>query len=780
MNGRGLSSRAGRIIAAMLLAMGMSAAALPLVLIPGAQAIVMAEDAPEDPAPAEEAPAPAPAEEAPAPPPANEPEPTDDPPTDDPPTEDSGADPAGDSESSAPVEDSSTDPDADPDADPTAIDEDMLDEDMLDEDMLDEDMLDEDMLDEDMLDEDMLDETAVDEEVVDEEVVDEEVVDEEVVEEASGSQLTVTLSAGVGDNAESATVEASGSGLAPGSRFEIWAFSTPRLLATDLADDTGAFAVSVALPGDLGPGEHSLLVRGTDADGQPVEIATGFSIGPDGTLTSVDDPVDPATLSAPALPASAKAPPYEPVVALDNPTAVVATSIAALAIIGAVGAAAGAATSGRAAARAGESVAGGGLKEGNFDRSDEIPDTDVSHNRGWMTVFVPLGAAVGDASRLHRSPFTSYVDEGSFVLASKVASTSPLLSRIVTDGAPVRAIFGSASLLLPIAGVIVGIVAALTGNGIAQPPALALLIILMAIGIVDAFAGLLATTAFALVVTFSGGIIGWDSLRTLLGVSLLLVGPGIIGASFRNIRRLPLSGSSYLWERLADIVIVPLFAAYVTFNIATALPPLGGAAFPIADEAMTLCVIVLIMMLAKIGLEEIAARWFPERMATILPAEVDQAGTTQQLISGCLRTAIFIFISAAFIGNVWQLWVAGVLFLIPLLAGPFSERLPNFPGIWRLLPEGLPYLAFILLLYLIITSLLGDSISDGNTYARIAFVAVLIPDFILGLLWLIGRNGVDEDEVRWYFRPSMVVAYRVGGIAVLIATAILVYVTSVG
>ena len=114
---------------------------------------------------------------------------------------------------------------------------------------------------------------------------------------------------------------------------------------------------------------------------------------------------------------------------------------------------------------------------------------------------------------------------------------SPLLARIVADAAPLRAMTGSTSLLLPLAGVALGVIAAVTGEGIAQPPAIGLLIALMVIGIVDAMAGGLAALSLAITVGFMGGIIDWSSVRTLMGVALLIVGPGLIASSFREIRR---------------------------------------------------------------------------------------------------------------------------------------------------------------------------------------------------------------------------------------------------
>jgi hypothetical protein len=548
------------------------------------------------------------------------------------------------------------------------------------------------------------------------------------------------------------------------------------LLATTATSQAGDFALSATLPSDLDPGDHTVVARGIDADGTAFEEATGFTIDADGLISGVSPGADATGLEIPAMPDSLMAPPYPIVNALDAPAAVVTTAIAGLAVVSVIGVGAGRAASGLGArVAAGESVAGGGINVATADRYDEALEVEASHNRGWRTKFVSTGTAPGDVSVIHRFPGTSFVDEASFVLTAAVATKSPLLSRSVSDAAPIRAMLGSLSLLLPIGAAVLGVIGAVMGNGIAEPPVLAILTVLMVIGVLDAFAGLIGALAFTLVVALSGGIIDLGSVRTLMGIALLLVGPGLIGGTFRSIRRLPQPGGTYVWERLADFVLVPLLGAYTTYNIVLALPPLGGSLFPIADSAMFLALVVLVGLVVKVALEEASARWFPERMATVVPTETEEAGLLQQTVSGLLKISVFVFVSAAFIGNVWQLWVAGLVFAIPVLVSPFSQRFPNLPRLWRLLPEGVPYMGITLLLYIILTTVLFARFGDTSDYARVSFVILMIPDLILGILWWFGRQGADDEEVRWFLRPSMAAVYRVGGVAILVITVLLAY-----
>ena len=53
-----------------------------------------------------------------------------------------------------------------------------------------------------------------------------------------------------------------------------------------------------------------------------------------------------------------------------------------------------------------------------------------------------------------------------------------------------------------------------------------------------------------------------------------------------------------------------------------------------------------------------------------------------------------------------------------------------------------------------------------------SFVILLIPDLIVGVMQMFGREP-REGDVRWYLRPSMVTVYRVGGVVVLVITSVL-------
>ena len=587
--------------------------------------------------------------------------------------------------------------------------------------------------------------------------------------------IVITVNGTIGTKVGDVGISVNGAGASPAAQYALWVFSSPQLLTSGQADAAGSFAASAQLPATLSPGDHTVVLKTTGADGAAIESATGITVAADGTLAGVVPNVDASALVVPVISDNPKAPKYAPVAPLDNPAAVVTTAVAGLTVATVIGAAAGVGGSGGSGGSGGGSGgdAGGGL-EAEVRRRKKLRKGDSSAGGLWDARFVPDGNAIGDRSWLYRAPGLAVMDTIAYTSTAAVASKSPLLSRCLGDSAPIQAMFGSLSVLLPIAGLILGTIAGFSVEGIAQPAAVGIMIALILIGIFDAFAGILAAVAFTLVVAFSGGIIDASSVRTLAGIGLLIVGPGVIGGSFRDIRRPSVAGSVEVWERITDLVVVPLLGAWVTYNIVGALPGLGGAAFPIADSATLLAYVVLGGLVAKILVEEAAARWFPERMDALTPDEPDEAPNAQRIISALLRMGTFAFISAAFVGNVWQLWVASLLFLVPALTEVVAERFPNSPRLWQALPEGVPLIAFMLIISWAVSAALVTALGDSPDYAQTMFVILAVPGFVLALLGVVGRDP-REGDTRWYQRPSMTPFYRIGGIAVLVATTYLVF-----
>ena len=570
------------------------------------------------------------------------------------------------------------------------------------------------------------------------------------VDTGSGAaKLTIHFAVGVGAPSAGAPVDVSAQSLQPDSELSVWVFSTPRLLATSTADSTGHASISTHLPADLAPGVHTVLVKATGADGQPQEAASSVNIGPDGTIEAIGADASTTGLEVPALSTDAHVPAYAPVTPLDSPAFVAATSVAALTLATVVGAGIG--VSALRSSPTGSGGGGGGLDASVRNRSDDVDDTDDFGGRARPAARVGLVLASG---------------------ATSVRRISPLFSRIMLDAAPIRALVGSVSILLPIAAIVLGVIGGVGVDGKAQPATLGIMIALIAIGVFDSLAGLLGALAFSVVVVLTGGVVDVSSVRTLIGVLLIIIGPGLIGSSFRDIRRRKAMGSAAVWERLTDIVVVPLLGAWTAIAIVKALPDLGGRAFPIAEHATQIGVVVLVCLVLKVLVEEAAARWSPARMRAVTLLSDIEPGNAQRIVSALLRTGMFLLVAAAFVSNVWQLWIAALLFLIPGLLALLAHRFRNVAALWQVIPEGVVLFVLMIVIGLIVTAVLTAALGSTPTFAQDTFLIMAVPGFLLAVLGLVAQGPRDGD-VRWYMRPSMTVLYRVGGIVMLVVAVVL-------
>jgi hypothetical protein len=133
---------------------------------------------------------------------------------------------------------------------------------------------------------------------------------------------------------------------------------------------------------------------------------------------------------------------------------------------------------------------------------------------------------------------------------------------------------------------------------------------------------------------------------------------------------------------------------------------------------------------------------------------------------------VFIFVTAAFMGNVWQVWVGSLIFILPNILSWFEDKLPNSPLLWKIIPTGLPGLAFSLIVASYSSLFISQWIGDWPDFAQWSFMLLPIPAFIIGLIAMFGREGKDGED-RPIMKPRWRYIYRLGGIVMLVVTALL-------
>ena len=121
---------------------------------------------------------------------------------------------------------------------------------------------------------------------------------------------------------------------------------------------------------------------------------------------------------------------------------------------------------------------------------------------------------------------------------------------------------------------------------------------------------------------------------TLLGLLIIGCGPALIAGASRPIRR-PRDRTTG-WERLSDVVLIPLIGAFAVQGMVRALPGLSGYAMPIAESANTIALVVLAGLLARVALEELVARAYPARLAAATPRNVPSPGMGQRIAASVI------------------------------------------------------------------------------------------------------------------------------------------------
>jgi Fibronectin type III domain len=504
------------------------------------------------------------------------------------------------------------------------------------------------------------------------------------------------------------------------------------------------------------------------------------STGAPGAGGSSGTPVLPgAPVANPAIGAtgddSAPSVPFNPMGSTESVKAVTQTTtkVAAIAAsIAAAAAAAGAAAVGAAAAGAGAAAAGGaGVGSGTSGGSSSggsIATIDATHEE-----YELRRRGRGDDLKLWRRRWLLLLDKLSIRATLITAPISPVLSRIMVDGAYLRAAFGTLAVLPTLASAGLSVIAVAINGTTVSTPIWQLFLAMSLVGIFDAFAGLVGTTIFVLgsflVHVRSGSMFGLDDVRMMLGVIIVGFGPALLANTFRNFRKVPERGSFYLWERIVDLGVLPFIGGWVTSSMISTLPALAGMTLAVANHVNDFALAVAAAIVLRVIGEEAVARTFAGRLDYLHPTHVPPTPGFQRWISLGFRLFVFIFVTAALMGNHWQVWVGSALFVLPTMLGWWQEKLPNSKWVWRIMPQGIPGLALTLWIASITTSLVTGWLGTNPEAALWSFAILPIPMLALNLMSFIGREG-DEGEVRWVRRGNFVWVYRIGGILLLLLT----------
>ena len=453
--------------------------------------------------------------------------------------------------------------------------------------------------------------------------------------------------------------------------------------------------------------------------------------------------------------------PYDPLATPEGVKAVAEAVGTAVVVAGAV--------AGAVAAAAGGSRGGGSSGSSSNSQNTDSSEGEITTLDAEVESFTTTRVSWGDRIPIFKLKALTFLDSFTHNLTVALAKFSPIISKIVNDGAYLRSIFGSMWLAAPIAGVALAITALMQPSIELRPPTWELFLAIAVLGMFDAFAGMLATVIYSIGMISMYGISDLSDVRLMLGVLLLGFGPALIGVAFRAIRKHVETSFAYFWDRLADLAVLTFFISWSVSAMVATLPALAGRTLVVANHTADFSLFLAIAIGVRILLEELAARGFSKRLDTINPTEVPGTSQLQKVISTALRLFIFIFVTAAFMGNVWQVWVGSFIFILPNILSWFSDRFPNSPLLWKILPQGVPALALTLIVSSFSAGVIGGWLEGNPEYPQYLFMLLPIPVFLIGLLGMFGREGKDGED-RPIMAPKLRWVYRIGGVVMLALT----------
>lgn len=446
--------------------------------------------------------------------------------------------------------------------------------------------------------------------------------------------------------------------LRPGTKAAIEVHSAVRVLDVGLVATNGKVSLAAKLPAGLETGMHAVMVRATKATGAEVVFASYFSINDAGLVMQYTPAGDVSGVvvtpeqMARALQAGRAV--YVPgnhiatLAAVAATTAVVTAVAGAASVAGAAGAAGAAGLAGANTVHAGAHVGaaaaegygahesghstghevggheagtheqaghGEGGHEGGHEQEHEIGEFFQSHH---LQGVLASTFALGDRSITWRFPFESRVHGLASRVLLIVSRYSTIIPRTMADGRWSRAMFGTLASVLWFGGGALGVLNLVQGSFMPIPASVMMLMALIAVGLLDAMAGLAAWTVIAIGSILAGNVNTWVDARALVGLGFLTVALSQLANHVRPVRRVKHErGAAAVFDRVADYVVLSPFMAFAAVGMTKALNGLSGLELVpkelLPDIAMAAAAAVFMRLL----LEDISVYFYPKRSEAV-------------------------------------------------------------------------------------------------------------------------------------------------------------------
>lgn len=369
----------------------------------------------------------------------------------------------------------------------------------------------------------------------------------------------------------------------------------------------------------------------------------------------------------------------------------------------------------------------------------------------------------GDLSRTWQNPYTDESDYFFTAAAYKASGYSPLLARTLADGGYLRAILGSfAGFLYPIAAIL-GLTALISVDAQAMAPALGIILAIVVVGILDAFAGFTAAAIFFFGVFITGHMGTRHELLTVAGLMVIFFAPALLASAVRPLRRLVSNGEEG-WERITDYALAILLTGWAVEKMVNALNGLASVQLAITYQATTIAIWSAVLVGIRIAFEDFSTYHYPVRLQAVT-AELQDPDQYQKIISLMIKTFIFIMLAAPFVGFNIQLILGTALFIFPSVASmTFVKKLPKVSNIHWLIPKGAFKIVAMIFVGFIFSNWVQGQFSNPQTFLKWSFVILTFPGIFFAILGWVTK----APEKSWRANKNGQIAYRILGVAVFL------------
>lgn len=539
----------------------------------------------------------------------------------------------------------------------------------------------------------------------------------------------------------------------------------------DRLTTTEAEELNIDIPSDVPPGYHEVVIEISDDAGIVDQKVLTFCKALDGKIDWASNCPDLVEIVSEEALASITnredLPSYNPVQEVEKTKDLQVTAFAALAALSAAGGVASAAGAGSSGSSGSSGTAG--RREDDESNSDEGAEGDESQDdlasvSAGDLLLVQRTLGRGDKSRTWRAPGGSRVETIFKKFAERISSGSPLIARTISDGSYLRAIFGSLSLITLIPAVGLGIAALVSTEGQALPPALWIVLAIIALAILDAFSGLIAGAIFFMGALITGNISSRDELLTVAGLFILFYAPALIASAVRPLRRIA-GDRDDMWERTTDYALITVLTSWSISKMIGALNGLAGVQLAITFHATDIAYWTAIFVLVRLILEDFATYAYPQRLLAVT-AEFRDISTLQKVISLELKTFVFVELAMPFVGFNIKLLLGTLIFLAPSIIGLiFDGKFPKSVFIHRILPSGAFKIVAMVFIGTITTAWIEGLFTSPAKFLEWSFVVLAIPGLILALLGKMAQKPSRD----WKRSNAGNTLYRILGIIVFIA-----------